>query len=110
LKRALVLAVVVVGVLAVPLASSAASSVTKDQAYTKARACLLKKAGASFVGRRGDGGGFAAWNRGSTKGSSFWTYKTFLRQVESVTVYFAGQPGLPGSAKTKVKACLTAGI
>jgi hypothetical protein len=96
--------------LAVPLTGSASPTLTKKQAYWKARACLLKTAHASFVGRRGDGGGVATWNRGAIKGSSFWTYKTFLGQVASVTVYFVGKPGLPKVTKTRVKVCLTAGI
>jgi hypothetical protein len=108
--RAGAVAVLVAVALAAPPAAGASSALTKDQAYRTARACLLKKVGASFVGRRGDGGGFATWNRPGAHGSSFWTYKTLLGQVSSVTVYFAGQPGLSATTKRKVKACLTKGI
>jgi hypothetical protein len=33
-----------------------------------------------------------------------------LNQVSSVTVFFAGNPGLSGSTKSAVKKCLQAGI
>lgn len=95
-------------VVAVAVCSSAQASatLTKDQAFKKARTCLLKQHPASVV-RRGDGGGFAYF-RG--QGSTFWSYKTLLRQVSSVKVSYAGQPGLTGGMKKKVEACLTAGI
>ena len=85
---------------------AAVASLTKSQAYSKARRCLLNH-GATSVVRRGDGGGFSYF-RG--QGSTFWTYKTFLGQVESVTVYFAGRPGLTQARKRMVRICLTAGI
>jgi hypothetical protein len=102
----------IVAVVAVLLAVTApvAHAVTKNQAYKIARNCLLKEAHASFVGRRGDGGGFATWNTNAAHGSTFWTYKTVLGQVASVTYYFAGRPGLPQRTKRIVKRCLQRGI
>ena len=85
--------------------AQAASILTKDRAYRAARACLLNH-GARFVGRRGDGGGFATLRRGST----FWTYKTFLGKVSSVTIYFAGQPAPAAAMKRIAKVCVTKGI
>jgi hypothetical protein len=87
------------------------TALTKDQAYAKARGCQLRN-GARSVGRRPDGGGYAIFRgrvRGST-GSAFWTYKTVLRQVSSVTVYFAGRPGLSVARRSVVKRCVTLGI
>lgn len=101
--------------MAVPTTATASASVaalTKAQAYQRARICL-RNHGATFVTRRADGGGLAVFGRASTfgsKGSTFWTYKTFLGQVASVTVYFAGAPGLPRAGKRAVEKCLTAGI
>ena len=83
----------------------ASPSLSKDQAYRTAPVCLLNH-GARFVGRFGDGSGYATYKTGS----SFWTYKTFLGQVSSVTVYFVGRPGLANAAKRTVRTCLTKGI
>jgi hypothetical protein len=82
--------------------AATASAETKDQSFQKARTCLLKK-GATSVVRRGDGGGFTYF-RG--RGSSYWTYKTFLGQVSSVTFYFAGTPAMDSAHRATVKACL----
>lgn len=99
--------IVLAGTLAALALPAQASALTKDQAYKSARACLLKH-GAGFVGRRADGGGFATFTR--RRGSTFWTYKTFLRQVASVTVYFAGRPGPNAALKASTKRCLLVGI
>lgn len=102
---ALVAAAVAALMLAVP--TLAASRLTKDQAYKRARACLLKN-GAGFVARRGDGGGFATFTR--SRGSTYWTYGTLLSQVDNVTVYFAGRPGPDKALRAQTKKCLTDGI
>lgn len=103
--RSLVLLTCLAVVLVLAAPAQATSTLTKSQAYRTARLCLLDR-GAQFVGRRPDGGGYATFKTGST----FWTYKTFLGQVSSATVYFAGRPGLTTAKKRTVKACLTKGI
>lgn len=85
--------------------ATGASAWTKTSSFQKARTCLLKSAGATFVGHRGDGGGFATFGG---HGSSFWTYKTFLGNVSDTTVYFAGAAS--PATKVKVKACLSASM
>ncbi len=77
----------------------------REHLNSTARVCLPSH-DARFVGRRGDGGGYAIFKTGST----FWTYKTFLGQVSSVTVYFAGRPGLTSAKKRAVRACVSKGI
>lgn len=91
-------------VLASPAVSLAA---TKDQAFAKAKVCLISKHVARLVIRRPDGGGFASLmsKRG---GSAFWTYKTVLRQVASTTVRYGGVPGPSSATKQRVEACLKA--
>lgn len=89
--------------LSVLVVASPASAITKPQAFAKSKTCLLKRAHAGFVGRRGDGGGYATWHG---RGSTFWTYKTWFGQVASVTVYFAGRPGLRPGTKALVRECL----
>ena len=105
--KKILLAFAVLLAIAIPATATAA---TKDQAFKTASACLRTEAHASLVIRRGDGGGLASWNRKGLHGSTFWTYKTFLGQVDTATVYFAGQPGLPSQTQKIVRRCLVRGI
>jgi hypothetical protein len=87
--------------------ATAAPTLTKTQAFQRARACLLKH-GAFFVGRRPDGGGYATFTQ--HRGSTFWTYKTTLGQVASVTVFYAGRPGPNKALKASTERCLLDGV
>jgi hypothetical protein len=91
-------------VLALAPAAAAAPLLTKDQAYKIARACLLQH-DARFVGRRGDGGGFVFFK--GVPHVQYWTYKTRLRQVRSVTYYAVD---LPDTQKKAFIACVKKGI
>jgi hypothetical protein len=106
MKRLLILGISGLAIMVSASAATGAATLTKAQAFKSARVCLLNH-GATSVVRRGDGGGFSFFR---AQGSTFWTYKTFLGQVESVTVYFAGRPGLSSAKKRMVRTCLTKGI
>jgi hypothetical protein len=84
--------------------AAAAPLKTKDQAYKTARACLLTH-GARFVGRRGDGGGIVFFK--GVPHVQFWTYKTTLNQVDSVTFTAVD---LPAKQKKALVTCVKKGI
>jgi hypothetical protein len=106
MTRFAVLALLCLAVAAV--VTGVSSAATKPQAFHSARGCLLKLGGGGVI--QTGAGGVVAFNRPGLHGSSFWSYKTFLGQVSSVTVFFAGQPGLSAATQSRVKICLTAGI
>lgn len=85
-------------------AKAAANIQTPQKAYNTARVCLLQH-GARFVGRRGDNGGFVFFT--GVSHIQFWTYKTMLGLVESVTYY--AFPGLPATNKRDFIACIMKG-
>ena len=100
--------IIVIIALALVTASAASAglnsaALTKDQAFRTARACL-KQHHARTIIRRGDGGGYVYFG-GSAH--AYWTYKTFLGQVESVTYY---PTKLSRSQKRVLIACVTKGI
>jgi hypothetical protein len=99
----LALAFAVTG-LGIPAASAAPTVKTKNQAYQTARVCLLQH-GARFVGRRGDGGGFAFLK--GVPHVQFWTYETTLGLVESVRYYAFD---LSSAQKRAFASCVSKGI
>lgn len=66
--------------------ADAQSAITKTQAFKQARHCLLVNDKVRFVGRRGDGGGYAFF-RGYAH-IVYWTYRVDTsKQVSRVRLY-----------------------
>ena len=84
--KAAVLLTALVGLALSAAHADAQSGITKTEAYKQARHCLLASGKVRFVGRRGDGGGYAFF-RGYAH-IVYWTYHLdTAKQVGRVMMY-----------------------